>query len=100
MRKSGCRFRMLAVALIIVVCQPKNTDWPEYQGDASRSHYSPLHQISKENLSKLKVAWTYSSVGTNSTLTGTQMQCNPIVINGILYGVSAINQVFALNAET
>jgi quinoprotein glucose dehydrogenase len=97
MRKPAC---LLLVVFIIVGCQRENVDWPEYDGDASRSHYSPLSQISKENLSKLKVAWTYSSVGTDSALKGTQMQCNPIVINGILYGVSAVNQVFAINAET
>jgi quinoprotein glucose dehydrogenase len=100
MGKLECRLLILTVIFVIAGCQSKNTDWAEYHGDASRSHYSPLRQISKENLSKLKVAWTYSSVGTDSTLKGTQMQCNPIVINGILYGVSAVNQVFAINAET
>lgn len=77
-----------------------STDWMEYNGDGERSHYSPLTQITKDNLSRLKVAWTYSSVGADSLLKGTQMQCNPIIIDGILYGVSATNQVFALDAAT
>jgi hypothetical protein len=28
-------------------------DWPEYNGDGGRSHYSPLAQITSENLIKL-----------------------------------------------
>ena len=33
------------------------TDWPSYQGDVYRNQYSPLDQISKSNVSNLKVAW-------------------------------------------
>ncbi|HVG16811.1 MAG TPA: PQQ-binding-like beta-propeller repeat protein [Chitinophagaceae bacterium] len=77
-----------------------STGWVEYNGDGSRSHYSTLTQVSKENVTNLKVAWTYSSVGRDSVLKGTQMQCNPVIIDGILYGVSAKTQVFALDAAT
>src|ERR1041385_2560973 len=94
------RLLFLTTIISLSSCQPSNTDWPEYHADASRSHYSPLNQVSAKNLSKLKVAWTYSSVGAGDTLRGTQMQCNPIVIDGVMYGVSALNQVFAVNAET
>ncbi len=77
-----------------------STNWSEYNGDGARSHYTKLGQITKANISKLKVAWTYSSVGEDSVLQGTQMQSNPIIIDGILYGVSAKTQVFALDAAT
>lgn len=76
------------------------TDWVEYNGDGARSHYSELRQVTKENVSRLKVAWTYSSVGADSILKGTQMQTNPIIVDGILYGVSANTQAFALDAAT
>ncbi|MBC8033890.1 MAG: PQQ-binding-like beta-propeller repeat protein [Chitinophagaceae bacterium] len=75
-------------------------DWQEYNGDAGRSHYTALEQITKANVGKLKVAWVYSSAGTDSLLRGTQIQCNPIVIDGILYGVSPQTQAFALDAAT
>ncbi|HZY82589.1 MAG TPA: pyrroloquinoline quinone-dependent dehydrogenase [Cyclobacteriaceae bacterium] len=92
---------LLKIALVsgLSSCKPGDVDWPEYHGDASRSHYSPLSQITPENLSNLEVAWTYSSSGADSSLAGTQMQCNPVIINGVMYGVSATNQVFAINAE-
>ncbi|WP_409050428.1 PQQ-binding-like beta-propeller repeat protein [Runella sp. SP2] len=75
-------------------------DWPEYNGNAARSHYSEASQISAENVSQLKVAWTYASGGADTVFHRTQMQCNPIVIDGILYGVSANTQAFALDATT
>ena len=73
-------------------------DWPEYNGNATRSHYSEASQISAENVGQLKVAWTYASGGADTVFHRTQMQCNPIVIDGILYGVSANTQAFALDA--
>lgn len=73
-------------------------DWPEYNGDGSRSHYSTLDQVTKENVGRLKVAWTYASGGADTVRNRSQMQCNPIIIDGILYGVSAGIQAFALNA--
>jgi len=80
--------------------QSPDTDWTEYNGDGARSHYSALKQITKENVSQLKVAWTYSSGGADTAGNRTQMQCNPIVIGGVLYGVSADIQAFAIDAAT
>jgi quinoprotein glucose dehydrogenase len=77
-----------------------DTDWPEYNGDAARSHYSALTQINQQNVSQLKVAWTYASGGADTVFNRTQIQCNPIVVGGILYGVSANTQAFALDAAT
>ncbi|MEP6748556.1 MAG: PQQ-binding-like beta-propeller repeat protein [Bacteroidota bacterium] len=77
-----------------------NTDWAEYNGNADRNHYSTLNQITKENIGHLKIAWTYSSGGADTIGNHTQMQCNPLEINGILYGVSAGTQVFALDAAS
>ncbi|MEO5593234.1 MAG: PQQ-binding-like beta-propeller repeat protein [Chitinophagaceae bacterium] len=77
-----------------------NIDWPEYNGNGNRDHYSALTQITKENISHLKVAWIYASGGADTTGNHTQMQCNPVIIDGILYGVSANIQVFALEAAS
>lgn len=77
-----------------------DTDWMEYNGDGARSHYSALNQIDTANVARLQVAWTYASGGADTVGNRTQMQCNPIIINGVLYGVSADTQVFALDAST
>ncbi|HTL08086.1 MAG TPA: c-type cytochrome, partial [Chitinophagaceae bacterium] len=79
--------------------QPTATDWPEYNGGGNRNHYSALTQITKDNVKKLKLAWGYSSGGAD-TAGHTQMQCNPVIVDGILYGVSADIQAFALDAAT
>ncbi|MCE7042819.1 PQQ-binding-like beta-propeller repeat protein [Dyadobacter sp. CY312] len=77
-----------------------DTDWLEYNGDGARSHYSPIDQIDKSNVNKLKIAWTYSSGGADTVRNRTQMQCNPMIVDGVMYGVSAGTQAFAIDAAT
>lgn len=70
------------------------TDWPEYLGGPDRNHYSPLNRLNTGNVSQLKVAWEYHSGDSG------QVQCNPIIVDGTLFGVTATNQIFALDAAT
>ncbi len=74
-------------------------DWPVYLGDNYSSHYSGLSEISKENIGKLTVAWEYHT-GDDVSGNRSQIQCNPIIIDGILYGTSPNLKVFALDAAT
>lgn len=74
--------------------QDTTTDWPEYLGGPDRNHYSELMQITPDNVKDLEIAWTYSLPDSG------QMQTNPIIIDGKLYGVSASVQAFALDAAT
>jgi quinoprotein glucose dehydrogenase len=37
----------------------QNGNWPAYGRDAGGSRYSPLDQINRDQVSKLKNAWTY-----------------------------------------
>src|SRR5436190_9826665 len=73
--------------------------WSAYAGSKDGIRYSSNDQITTENVSQLQVAWTYSS---NDKDTGnhSQIQCNPIVVNGILYAVSPKSKLLALNAAT
>jgi quinoprotein glucose dehydrogenase len=70
------------------------TTWSSYLGDPGRSHYSTLSQITKENVKHLKVAWSYASSDWG------QMQMNPIVVDSILYGVTAALRAVAIHAAT
>ena len=72
----------------------KYTTWSSYLGDSGRSHYSTLSQITPENVQNLKVAWSYEAADSG------QMQMNPIVVDSILYGVTAALRVVALHAAT
>lgn len=74
-----------------------STDWPQYLGDAASSQFSPLTLITRGNVHSLKEVWRYESE--HGKVTG-QIQCNAIVIDGILYASSPTLKVFALNAAT
>lgn len=101
LRKSVFAASLLLFAGAVLSHLPApDTDWAEYNGDGARSHYSPLSQINVQNVQRLRVAWTYASGGADTVGNRSQMQCNPLVINGVLYGVSADIQAFALNAAT
>lgn len=110
-KNPGSLFRRVKYAgmaiLVIVIAgiayrflRQQDTEWPEYNGDGYRSHYSPLHQINKQNVARLKVAWSYASGGVDTVRNLSQMECNPIVVHGTLYGVSANTQAFALDAAS
>ncbi|MBI3191495.1 MAG: PQQ-binding-like beta-propeller repeat protein, partial [Pedosphaera parvula] len=74
-------------------------DWPVYLGDKASSHYSSLKQINRKNVSRLEVAWTYHA-GDARPDDRSQIQCNPLIINGVLYGTSPQLKLFALDAAT
>jgi quinoprotein glucose dehydrogenase len=74
-------------------------DWSAYLGDDQRSHYSTLDQIHVQNVAQLEVAWTYSS-GDYKPGTRAQIQCNPLIVDGVFYGTTALQVVVALDAAT
>ncbi len=92
----------LLAAAALMSCSDQEADspvnWPVYLGDSASSQFSSLDQINRENVSQLEAAWTYSS-GDRSEDDRSQIQCNPLIIDGRLYGTSPIGKAFALNAE-
>jgi len=74
-------------------------NWAHYQGDQTSSHYSTLDQINRDNVSQLEVAWTYNSAD-GPLGRGSDIQTNPLIVDGVLFGVSPDAWVFALNAAT
>ncbi len=75
-------------------------DYPAYGGNKANNRYSPLTQINSENVKDLQVAWTYFANDTTKKSGRREIQCQPIVVDGILYGTSAELNLFALNAAT
>lgn len=69
-------------------------DWPAYGGGPFNDHYSPLGQITRDNVAQLTVAWTFD--------TGEQggLETNPIIVGGVLYGITPTQKVFALDAAS
>jgi quinoprotein glucose dehydrogenase len=81
----------------LLSAQARNVNWPVYGGSTDNIRYSMLSQITPANVRGLQVAWTYE---TNDAFPGSEMQANPIVIDGVLYATSPKLRVFALDAET
>jgi quinoprotein glucose dehydrogenase len=85
---------------LVLLAQPalsQSVDWPVYGGNSEHTHYSTLTQITPKNVAQLQVAWTYE---THDEGTGTEMQANPIIVDGVLYATTPKLRVFALDAAT
>jgi quinoprotein glucose dehydrogenase len=78
-------------------------DWAYYGHDAGGTRYSPLTQINRENVTKLKVAWVFHT-GDISDGSGrpkrSGLETTPILVDGVLYLTTPFNRVFAVNPET
>jgi quinoprotein glucose dehydrogenase len=75
-----------------------DSDWRAHGADAGHTQSSPLDQINGSNVQRLQVAWTYR---TGDAREGrSQIQCNPLIVHGVLYGTSPQLRVFALDAAT
>ena len=69
-------------------------DWPAYGRAPENNHYSILAQINRENVKRLSVAWTFDTQEAGG------LQTSPIIIEGVLYGITPTQKVFALDAST
>lgn len=93
------RIAFFSLIFVLACSEKQDVNWPYYLGDPETTHYSGLTQISRENAARLQAAWTYSGWDADPD-NRSQIQCNPLVVDGILYGSSASLKIFALNAET
>jgi len=69
-------------------------DWMSYGRSWDEQRYSPLTQINDATVQRLGLAW-YDDLNTNRGLEST-----PLVVNGVLYNVSAFNIVTAYDGAT
>src|SRR5262252_3349460 len=81
----------------------QESDWPAYGRDPGGSRYSPLTQINRQNVKKLKIAWTYRTGDVSDgshTESKSAFEATPILVDGTLYLSTAFNRVVALDPET
>lgn len=100
--RQAARLLSICCAIGIAACQPElptNTTWSTYKGGPGANQYSSLAQIDTNNVTSLEVAWTYHT-GDADTVNNSQIQCNPIVVDGVLYGTSPQLKLFAVDAAT
>ena len=107
---------MLAVvALLLAACGGENggagavpgsgqaTEWTAY-GGGKGLRYSPLADITRENLQRLEIAWVHHSGdvsdGEGAVQSTTAYEVTPLLVDGTLYFCSPFNRVFALDPES
>ena len=79
---------------------PKGAEWPTYGGDLASTRYSPLDQITKDNFTKLEVAWRFKTdaLGPRPEF---NFQATPLMVNGVVYSTAGTRRaVVALDAGT
>lgn len=95
---------ILFVTIILTGCKDheesriSGKDWPVYGGNKEGNRYSSLDQINISNVKNLQVAWMYNAADSSSAQRRREIQCQPIVINGVLYGTTPELKLFALDA--
>lgn len=77
-------------------------DWTAYGRDAGGSRFVPNCAITRENVGRLKPAWTFRTGDLSDASQGpsSAFECTPILVDGTLLVVSPFNQVFALDPDT
>ena len=103
LRRVSCRTfaAILSCALLAAALRSSGTagdeaGWPMH-GGVDNIRYSPLAQVSRDNVTKLHLAWTYDS---HDAFKGSEMQSNPVVVDGVLYATTPTLKVVAVNAAT
>jgi len=85
-----------AIPLAAAAQRAPDAEWT-VNGGVDNIRYSPLAQINRGNVARLAVAWTYDS---HDAFRGSEMQSNPIVVDGVLYATTPTLKVVAIDART
>jgi quinoprotein glucose dehydrogenase len=84
----------LSTTLLAQNSSAPQKDWPVYGGTPENNHYSTLDQINRSNVKQLKLAWSFDTGEAGG------LQTSPIIVDGILYGITPTQKIFALDAAT
>ena len=97
--------RILTTAFLLAAttagAQVKPGEWLAYGRDAFGSRFSPLTQITRDNVSRLEVAWTYRTGEMDiPTRQPAKFEATPLMVDGTLYLSTPLGRVIALDPET
>ncbi len=95
---TSIKYIFALLLLLPVTCAardiPLDTEWSIYGYRYDNQRFSPLKQITSDNVARLKLAWKYKT-GKKGTF-----QTSPLVKDGIMYITAPFNDVIALDAAT
>ena len=79
--------------------QAADQEWPVYGGTFEGTKFSPLKQITRENVRQLKPAWIYR-VDDMRAQTASTIQCNPLIVGGRMFITTPGLKLVALDAAS
>jgi quinoprotein glucose dehydrogenase len=88
--------KLFLLLLLVTVTFANDGNWP-MNGGAYNIRYSALKQITPQNVGRLQVAWSYDA---HDAFKDSEMQSNPIIVDGVLYATTPKMRVVALDAES
>ncbi len=96
---------MLILLLVLSTQAPPSQagDWPVYGRDPGGARFSPLTQITRANVARLQVAWTYhTGIPDMSSMSHRPpaLEVTPIVVDGTMYVITPTGIVTALDPAT
>jgi quinohemoprotein ethanol dehydrogenase len=97
---SKCAIALLCCAFSIEPLIAQELDWANYGNDQGNMRYQNIDQINPTNVSQLKPAWTFHTGVLPSAQPGLTIEMTPLVVGGVMYVTSGIDDVFALNPST
>ena len=82
-----------------------DAEWRSYAGDAHATKYSPLTQISKDNVPRLAVAWKWATAdkaiqASDPTWRASRNEDTPLYAKGTLYTLTPLGLVAAIDPAT
>ena len=88
-------FILASILSLLATCpiQDPDTNWLTYNGDLAGRRYSPLKQITRANVGKLR------EVARFETGQDASFQTGPVVVNGTMF-VTTFSHTYAINAVT
>lgn len=93
--------RLALILFPLLVCAA--ADWPYYGGDAGGGKYSPLDEINRQNVGRLRPLWSFDvgdvSDGTRAP-SRSAFEATPLVVDGVMYITTPFHRLFALDAGT
>ena len=78
---------------------PPSAGWPTNGGNLKNQRYSPLTEINRETVTRLKGVWRthLRGSGLGAQYSG---EAQPLVFDGVIYIVTGANDVFAVSVDT
>lgn len=94
---------LIIMAATPLAAQSSPGEWSHYGRDPGVSRYSPLTQITRENVGRLQVAWTYRTgeAGPEPRAGAPpSLEATPLMVDGTLYLSTPRGRVIALDPVT